>query len=146
MLFKMFPPRFIQLMVRLGEDGEGLSLFRDMSGIDLTCAVLELQLTYSSGWGCPGPGLQLFCPICWSTGSTRMVIAAIAQNLGCYDAVAGIRMVKSTYVETKNQEMLLKNKPEAIDKMIVLEKPHLARAIAAEHLIQVFITHKDKIE
>ena len=75
-----------------------------------------------------------------------MVIAAIVQNLGVYDAVSRIRKVKSTYVETKDQEVFLKNMPKAIDKRIVEKKPHLARAIAAEHLIQVFFTHKDKIE
>ena len=47
--------------------------------------------------------------------------------------------VKSTYVETKEQEIFLKNMPRAIDSRIVAERPHLARAIAAEHLIQVFI-------
>ena len=45
--------------------------------------------------------------------------------------------VKSTYVETKDQEIFLKNMPRAIDSRIVTEKPLLARAIAAEHLIQV---------
>ena len=54
--------------------------------------------------------------------------------------------VKSTYVETKEQEIFLKEMPRAIDSRIVKERPHLARAIAAEHLIQVFFTHKDKIE
>ena len=54
--------------------------------------------------------------------------------------------VKSTYVETKEQEIFLKEMPRAIDSRIVKERPYLARAIAAEHLIQVFFTHKDKIE
>merc|ERR1712183_1019422 len=45
-----------------------------------------------------------------------------------------------------DQEIFLKNMPRAIDRRIVQEKPHLARAIAAEHLIQVFFTHKSKIE
>ena len=54
--------------------------------------------------------------------------------------------MKSTYVETKKQEIFLKNMPTAIDIRIVKERPQLARAIAAEHLIQVFFTHKDKIE
>ena len=75
-----------------------------------------------------------------------MVIASIIQNLGVYDPVSRIRKVKSTYVETKDQEIFLKNMPRAIDKRIVREKPQLARAIAAEHLIQVFFTHKGKIE
>ena len=47
--------------------------------------------------------------------------------------------MKSTYVETKEQEIFLKNMPRAIDSRIVAERPHLARAIAAEHLIQVFM-------
>merc|ERR1719384_426022 len=80
------------------------------------------------------------------TGRTGMVLAAIIQNLGVYDPVTRIRKVKSTYVETKDQEIFLKNMPRAIDSRIVKERPHLARAIAAEHLIQVFFTHKDKIE
>ena len=63
-----------------------------------------------------------------------------------YDPVSRIRKVKSTYVETKDQEIFLKNMPRAIDGRIVAEKPHLAKAIAAEHLIQVFFTHKDRIE
>merc|ERR550519_1795828 len=57
-----------------------------------------------------------------------------------------IRKVKSTYVETKDQELFLKNMPKVIDKRIIEEKPHLARAIAAEHLIQVFHTHGSSIE
>ena len=88
MLFKMFPLRFIQLMLRLGEDGEGLSPLRDMSGV-----VME-----------QGRNCLVHCAV--STGRTGMVTAAIVQNLSCYDAVARIRMVKSTYVETKEQESL----------------------------------------
>jgi len=80
------------------------------------------------------------------TGRTGMVLAAVIQNLGVYDAVARIRKVKSTYVETAEQEKFLKNMPKAIDSRIVEKKPKLACAIAAEHLIQVFHTHKDKIE
>jgi len=60
--------------------------------------------------------------------------------------VSRIRKVKSTYVETKDQEIFLHNMPKVIDKRITKEKPHLARAIAAEHLIQVFHTHGTQIE
>jgi Ca2+-binding EF-hand superfamily protein len=49
--------------------------------------------------------------------------------------------VKSTYVETYDQELFLKNMPKAIDTRIASECPILAKAIAAEHLIQVFHTH-----
>jgi hypothetical protein len=45
--------------------------------------------------------------------------------------------VKSTYVETYDQELFLKNMPKAIDTRIASETPILAKAIAAEHLIQV---------
>ena len=79
------------------------------------------------------------------TGRTGMVVAAVIQNLGVYDPVARIRKVKSTYVETVEQEKFLMNMPKAIDSRIVKEKPILACSIAAEHLIQVFHTHKDKI-
>merc|ERR1712142_88858 len=106
---------------------------------DLVHNILDLVYHLSQGRNC-----LVHCA--GGTGRTGMVIAAIVQNLGCYDAVSRIRKVKSTYVETKDQEIFLKNMPKAIDKRIVQEKPHLARAIAAEHLIQVFFTHKDKIE
>ena len=75
-----------------------------------------------------------------------MVLAAVIQNLGVYDPVARIRKVKSTYVETIEQEKFLKNLPKAIDSRIVTDKPMLACAIAAEHLIQVFHTHKSTLE
>merc|ERR1719422_1730660 len=39
------------------------------------------------------------------------------------------------------QEKFLRNMPKALDERIVQEVPNLARAIAAEHLLQVFLTH-----
>ena len=80
------------------------------------------------------------------TGRTGMVVAAIIQNFGVYDVISRIRKVKSTYVETREQELFLKNMPKALNKKIVETIPKLACAIAAEHLIQVFRTHKDKLE
>lgn len=106
---------------------------------DLVNNILDLVYHLSQGRNC-----LVHCA--GGTGRTGMVLAAIIQNLGVYDPVNRIRKVKSTYVETKDQETFLKNMPRAIDGRIVAEKPHLARAIAAEHLIQVFFTHKDKIE
>merc|ERR1719249_319827 len=79
------------------------------------------------------------------TGRTGMVIAAVVKNLGFYDVISRIRKVKSTYVETPDQELFLKNVPKTIDKRIVREKPMLACAIAAEQLIQLFHTHKSAI-
>ena len=79
------------------------------------------------------------------TGRTGMVLAAVIKNLGVYDPVSRIRKVKSTYVETIDQEKFLKDMPKAIDSRIVKEKPRLACAIAAEHLIQVFHTHKGSL-
>ena len=43
------------------------------------------------------------------------------------------------------QELFLKNFPKAIDERICRESPLLAKAIAAEHLLQVFLTHGGKI-
>merc|ERR1719429_47039 len=106
---------------------------------DLVNNILDLVYHLSKGRNC-----LVHCA--GGTGRTGMVLAAIVQNLGVYDPVSRIRKVKSTYVETKEQEIFLKEMPRAIDSRIVKERPHLARAIAAEHLIQVFFTHKDKIE
>lgn len=75
------------------------------------------------------------------SGRTGMVIAAIIKNLGVYDPISRVRKVKSTYVETYDQELFLRNLPKVIDKRIVNDCPTLAKAIAAEHLIQVFYTH-----
>ena len=80
------------------------------------------------------------------TGRTGMVIAAVVKNFGIYDPVSRIRRVKSTYVETFEQEKFLKNMPKAIDSRIIKDSPLLAMAIAAEHLIQVFHTHGDKLD
>ena len=106
---------------------------------DLVNNILDLTYHLSQGQNC-----LVHCA--GGTGRTGMVIAAIIKNLGVYDPVARIRRVKSTYVETFDQELFLKNVPKAIDSRIVVESPLLAKAIAAEHLIQVFITHGEKIK
>lgn len=101
---------------------------------DLMNNILDLTYHLSQGKNC-----LVHCA--GGSGRTGMVIAAIVKNLGVYDPVARIRRVKSTYVETFEQELFLKNMPKAIDSRIVKECPLLAKAIAAEHLIQVFYTH-----
>ena len=106
---------------------------------DLVNNILDLTYHLSKGRNC-----LVHCA--GGTGRTGMVIAAVVQNLGVYDPVARIRRVKSTYVETYDQELFLKNMPKAIDSRIVRECPDLAKAIAAEHLIQVFLTHGTKME
>ena len=106
---------------------------------DLVNNILDLTYHLSQGQNC-----LVHCA--GGTGRTGIVIAAIIKNLGVYDPVARIRRVKSTYVETFDQELFLKNVPKAIDSRIVVESPLLAKAIAAEHLIQVFITHGEKIK
>ena len=79
------------------------------------------------------------------TVSSRILLF-FSTLLGIYDPVARIRRVKSTYVETFDQELFLKNMPKAIDSRILRESPILAMAIAAEHLIQVFHTHGSSME
>jgi len=101
---------------------------------DLVNNILDLTYHLSKGRNC-----LVHCA--GGSGRTGMVIAAIVKNLGVYDPVARVRRVKSTYVETYDQELFLKNIPKAIDQRIVQENPYLAKAIAAEHLIQVYITH-----
>jgi len=106
---------------------------------DLVNNILDLTFHLAEGRNC-----LVHCA--GGTGRTGMVIAAVVQNLGVYDAVARIRKVKSTYVETFDQELFLKNMPKVIDDRIVRKHPTLARAIAAEHLIQVFYTHGKAME
>ena len=106
---------------------------------DLVNNILDLTYHLSEGRNC-----LIHCA--GGTGRTGMVVAAVIQNLGVYDAINRIRKVKSTYVETHDQELFLKNMPKAIDSRIVKCKPHLARAIAAEQLIQVFHTYKGAIQ
>ena len=75
-----------------------------------------------------------------------MVLAAVLKNLGVYDPVARIRRVKSSYVETYEQELFLKNLPMVIDSRIIEGNSTLALAIAAQHLVQVFITQGEKLD
>ena len=106
---------------------------------DLVNNVLDLTYHLSKGENC-----LIHCA--GGTGRTGMVVAAIVKNFGVYDPVARIRKVKSTYVETIAQEQFLKNMPKALDSRIVHEKPTLALAIAGEHLIQVFYSHKSSVD
>jgi len=106
---------------------------------DLVNNILDLTYHLSQGRNC-----LVHCA--GGSGRTGMVIAAVVKNLGVYDPVPRIRRVKSTYVETMDQEVFLRDFPKAIDTRIVTQSPLLAKAIAAEHLIQVFHTHDGKIE
>ena len=106
---------------------------------DLVDNILDLTYHLARGHNC-----LIHCA--GGTGRTGMVVAAIIQNFGVNDVIARIRKVKSTYVETEEQELFLKNMPKALNKKIVETMPKLACAIAAEHLIEVFRTHKSKLE
>lgn len=106
---------------------------------DLVNNILDLTYHLSQGRNC-----LVHCA--GGSGRTGMVIAAVVKNLGVYDPVARVRRVKSTYVETMDQEKFLSDMPKAIDSRIVTQSPVLAKAIAAEHLIQVYHTHDGKIE
>lgn len=106
---------------------------------DLVNNILDLTYHLSQGQNC-----LIHCA--GGSGRTGMVVAAVVKNLGLYDPIARIRRVKSTYVETYDQELFLKNMPIAIDTRILQDSPMLALAIAAEHLIEVFHTHGASME
>jgi len=106
---------------------------------DLVNNIIDLTYHLSQGRNC-----LVHCA--GGTGRTGMVIAAVVKNLGFYDPIARIRRVKSTYVETRDQELFLEKLPIAIDARILRNSPTLAKAIAAEHLIQVFYTHGASVE
>merc|ERR1719495_1396361 len=106
---------------------------------DLINNIIDLTYHLSQGRNC-----LVHCA--GGTGRTGMVIAAVVKNLGFYDPISRIRRVKSTYVETHDQELFLQNLPIAMDARILRNASMLAKAIAAEKLIQVFHTHGGKIE
>lgn len=106
---------------------------------DLVDNILDLTYHLAKGHNC-----LVHCA--GGTGRTGMVVAAIIQNFGVQDVVSRIRKVKSTYVETAEQELFLQSMPKALNNKIVEKMPKLACAIAAEHLIAVFRTHKIQLE
>ena len=106
---------------------------------DLMNNILDMTYHLSQGRNC-----LVHCA--GGSGRTGMVIAAVVKNLGLYDPVARIRRVKSTYVETPDQEKFLRNMPKMIDARIATDSPILAKAIAAEHLLQVFRTNGSSME
>ena len=64
------------------------------------------------------------------TGRTGMVIASIVKSVGVRNPIQWIRRVKSTYVETKEQEDFVNNLPAVLDAKITTKYPTLASVIA----------------
>ena len=106
---------------------------------DLMKNIIDMTYHLSQGRNC-----LVHCA--GGSGRTGMVIAAVVKNLGLYDPIARIRRVKSTYVETPDQEKFLRAMPKMIDARIATDSPILAKAIAAEHLLQVFRTCGSSME
>ena len=105
---------------------------------DLLDGILDITYQLASGRNC-----LIHCA--GGSGRTGMVVAAIIQNFGVNEVLSKIRKVKSTYVETAEQELFLKSVPKALNKKIVQKMPDLACAVAAEQLIAVFQTHKKQL-
>ena len=105
---------------------------------DLVDDILDMTSQLARGRNC-----LIHCA--GGSGRTGMVVAAIVQNFGVNEVLSKIRKVKSTYVETAEQEIFLKNVPKALSKKIVKTMPDLACAVAAEQLIAVFQTHKKQL-
>jgi len=68
------------------------------------------------------------------SGRTGMVIAGIVKSVGVRNPVPWIRRVKSTYVETEQQEKFVNSLPAVIDSKIAEKFPTLATVIAVETL------------
>lgn len=67
-------------------------------------------------------------------GRTGMVIAGIVKSVGVRHPIPWIRRVKSSYVETEEQEKFVKSLPVIIDAKIAERFPTLAKVIAVETL------------
>jgi hypothetical protein len=65
-----------------------------------------------------------------------MVIAAVVKSVGVKNPIQFIRRVKSTYVETKEQESFVASIPAVIDSKISIKYPELAAVIALGTLQQ----------
>ena len=65
-----------------------------------------------------------------------MVIAAVVKSVGVKNPIQFIRRVKSTYVETKEQESFVASIPAVIDSKISMKYPELAAVIALGTLQQ----------
>ena len=64
------------------------------------------------------------------SGRTGMVIASVVKSVGVHNPIQWIRQVKSTYVETKEQEDFVASLPAVIDSRISEKYPKLASVIA----------------
>jgi protein-tyrosine phosphatase len=73
------------------------------------------------------------------SGRTGMVIASVMKNMGVQDPIAWVRRVKTSYVETPEQEHFVRSLPPVINPEIAAKCRGLARAIAAEQLVDTVI-------
>lgn len=65
-----------------------------------------------------------------------MVVAAVLKNVGVKNPIAFIRRVKSTFVDTKEQEDFVASIPAVIDSRISMKYPELAAVMALGTLQQ----------
>ena len=73
------------------------------------------------------------------SGRTGMVVASVIKNVGVQDPVAWVRRVKTTYVETPEQEHFVRSLPPVLSPEIAARSRGLARAVAAEQLVDTVI-------
>eukprot|EP01036_Dinobryon_divergens_P039475 gene39475-52036_t len=70
-------------------------------------------------------------------GRTGMLIAGVVRNVGVKDPVTWVRRIKSSYVETAQQEAFVNSLPVALDTRICERHPLLELAITAEFLLNL---------
>jgi len=76
------------------------------------------------------------------TGRTGMVVASVVKSVGVSNPVQWIRQVKSTYVETKQQEEFVASLPAIIDTRISSKYPTLSSVIALGMIEMSMKQHK----
>lgn len=76
-------------------------------------------------------------------GRTGLVICGVARACGIADPIKWCRQVKSTYIETPEQEDLVQTLPIGMNLKLTRENPRLFEAAACEQLIHHIVSGTD---
>jgi protein tyrosine/serine phosphatase len=77
------------------------------------------------------------------SGRTGLVVAGVLRQCGIADPIVWARQVKSTYVETNQQEEFVFALPVALDEALAKKNPQFAQAVACEMLVNHAIAGTD---
>mmetsp|Transcript_12767 Transcript_12767/g.15860 ORF Transcript_12767/g.15860 Transcript_12767/m.15860 type:complete len:312 (-) Transcript_12767:1081-2016(-) len=77
-------------------------------------------------------------------GRTGMILCGILKNCGLDNPIGYARKIKSTYVETEGQEIMVSSMPVTLDEELMREHPVLSKAIIMDKLFDVIAPKNQK--